>query len=69
VHAQREFAQKHLPDDPMFKLVSLFYEVVPGVLTEQGKVGSYWLGMCAKINKLHVSPVGHGLRTLVYAHR
>lgn len=23
----------------MFKLVSLFYEVVPGVLTEQGKVG------------------------------
>lgn len=35
---QREFAQKHLPDDPMFKLVSLFYEVVPGVLTEQGKV-------------------------------
>ena len=36
---QREFAQKHLPDDPMFRLVSLFYEVVPGVLTEQGKVG------------------------------
>lgn len=35
---QREFAQKHLPDDPMFKLVSLFYEVVPGVLTEHGKV-------------------------------
>ena len=35
---QREFAQKHLPDDPMFRLVSLFYEVVPGVLTEQGKV-------------------------------
>ena len=23
----------------MFRLVSLFYEVVPGVLTEQGKVG------------------------------
>ena len=36
--AQREFALKHLPDDPMFKLVSLFYDVVPGVLTEQGKV-------------------------------
>ncbi|KAK9916173.1 hypothetical protein WJX75_009710 [Coccomyxa subellipsoidea] len=39
---QREFAQKHLPDDPMFKLVSLFYEVVPGVLTEQGKVKNPW---------------------------
>ena len=36
--AQREFAQKHLPDDPLFKLVSLFFEVVPGVLTETGKV-------------------------------
>ena len=35
---QREFAQKHLPDDPMFRLVSLFYEVVPGVLLKQGKV-------------------------------
>lgn len=37
---QREFAQKHLPDDPMFRLVSLFYEVVPGVLLKQGKVST-----------------------------
>ncbi len=35
--AQREFALKHLPDDPLFKLVSLFFEVVPGVLAETGK--------------------------------
>ena len=35
---QREFALKHLPDDPMFKLVSKFYEIVPGVLTQTGKV-------------------------------
>lgn len=35
--AQREFALKHLPDDPLFKLVSLVYEVAPGVLTEHGK--------------------------------
>merc|ERR1712039_731710 len=34
---QRQFAQKHLPDDPMFKLVSQLYEVVPKVLTEHGK--------------------------------
>ncbi|KAK9843683.1 hypothetical protein WJX81_002147 [Elliptochloris bilobata] len=39
---QREFALKHLPDDPLFKLVSLFYEVVPGVLTETGKVKNPW---------------------------
>ena len=36
---QRVFAMKHLPDDPMFRLVSLFYEVVPSILQETGKVG------------------------------
>ena len=39
---QREFALKHLPDDPMFKLVSDLYEVVPKVLTETGKVKNPW---------------------------
>nr|AGC69743.1 citrate synthase [Tieghemostelium lacteum] len=34
---QREFALKHLPNDPLFKLVSQIYEVVPDVLTKQGK--------------------------------
>jgi len=34
---QREFAQKHLPHYPLFKLVSQLYEIVPGVLTKQGK--------------------------------
>jgi len=35
--AQREFAQKHLPNDPLFKLVSQLFEVVPVVLKEHGK--------------------------------
>ena len=35
--AQREFGLKHLPDDPMFKLVSQVYKIAPGVLTEHGK--------------------------------
>ena len=35
---QREFALKHMKDDPLFKLVSLFYEVVPPVLKAGGKV-------------------------------
>eukprot|EP00183_Erythrolobus_madagascarensis_P002698 CAMPEP_0185849672 /NCGR_PEP_ID=MMETSP1354-20130828/4106_1 /TAXON_ID=708628 /ORGANISM="Erythrolobus madagascarensis, Strain CCMP3276" /LENGTH=473 /DNA_ID=CAMNT_0028550249 /DNA_START=34 /DNA_END=1455 /DNA_ORIENTATION=+ len=39
---QREFALKYLPNDDMFKLVSLLYEVVPAVLTEQGKVKNPW---------------------------
>ena len=36
--AQREFALTHLPDDPMFKLVSQVFKIAPGVLTEHGKV-------------------------------
>ncbi|XP_034107359.1 probable citrate synthase, mitochondrial [Drosophila albomicans] len=39
---QREFAQKHLPDDPLFKLVSQLYKVVPPILTELGKVKNPW---------------------------
>lgn len=35
--AQREFAEKHLPSDPMYKLVSQVYKIAPGVLTEHGK--------------------------------
>ncbi|KAF0852192.1 mitochondrial citrate synthase [Andalucia godoyi] len=34
---QREFALKHMPHDPNFKLVSDLYEVTPKVLTEHGK--------------------------------
>ncbi len=32
--AQREFALKHLPDDPMFKLVAQVYNIVPNILLE-----------------------------------
>ncbi|XP_003079274.2 Citrate synthase active site, partial [Ostreococcus tauri] len=39
---QREFALKHLPNDPMFKLVGKLFEVVPDVLTQTGKVKNPW---------------------------
>ena len=32
--AQREFALKHLPNDPLFKLVAQIYNIVPGILLE-----------------------------------
>jgi citrate synthase len=32
--AQREFALKHLPNDPLFKLVGQIYSVVPDILLE-----------------------------------
>eukprot|EP01006_Ploeotia_vitrea_P010901 TRINITY_DN28817_c0_g1_i1.p1 TRINITY_DN28817_c0_g1~~TRINITY_DN28817_c0_g1_i1.p1 ORF type:complete len:461 (-),score=-4.98 TRINITY_DN28817_c0_g1_i1:131-1513(-) len=34
---QREYALKYLPDDPLFKICSTIYEVMPGILTEHGK--------------------------------
>ncbi|EIN04962.1 citrate synthase [Punctularia strigosozonata HHB-11173 SS5] len=40
--AQREFALKHLPDDPLFKLVAQIYNIVPGVLLEAGKAKNPW---------------------------
>lgn len=39
---QREFALKHLPDDPLFKLVSQIYKIAPGVLLEHGKAKNPW---------------------------
>eukprot|EP00270_Netrium_digitus_P006092 TRINITY_DN18302_c0_g1_i1.p1 TRINITY_DN18302_c0_g1~~TRINITY_DN18302_c0_g1_i1.p1 ORF type:complete len:522 (+),score=145.52 TRINITY_DN18302_c0_g1_i1:56-1567(+) len=39
---QRQFALKHLPDDPMFKLASNLYKVVPPILLETGKVKNPW---------------------------
>ena len=39
---QREFALKHLPNDPLFKLVAQLYDVVPDVLLEHGKAKNPW---------------------------
>ena len=39
---QQEFALKHLPNDPMFKIVKQLYEVVPNILQETGKVSNPW---------------------------
>jgi citrate synthase len=39
---QREFAQKHMSDDPVFKYVDILYKVVPPILKEQGKAKNPW---------------------------
>ena len=39
---QRAFALKHLPDDPLFKLVGQMYNLVPPILLETGKVKNPW---------------------------
>jgi len=40
--AQRAFALKYLPDDPLFKIVGTIFETVPDVLTEHGKTKNPW---------------------------
>jgi len=39
---QREFAQEHFPDDPLFKLANICFEAIPPVLKATGKVKSPW---------------------------
>ncbi|MDE5417280.1 citrate (Si)-synthase [Labilibaculum sp. DW002] len=39
---QREFSQKHLPDDPIFKYADLLYKVVPPILQKHGKAKNPW---------------------------
>lgn len=39
---QRDFAAKHLPNDPLVKLTAQLYRLVPQVLTEQGKTKNPW---------------------------
>ncbi len=41
-NAQYEFGKKYFPDDPIFKLATMVYEIVPGVLIEQGKARDPW---------------------------
>lgn len=54
---QREFALKHLPKDPMFKLVAQLYKIVPNVLLEQGKAKNPWPNVDAHSGVLlQVSP-------------
>jgi citrate synthase len=39
---QREFAQKYMSDDPVFRYVDMLYKVVPPILQEQGKAKNPW---------------------------
>ncbi len=40
--AQREFALAHFPEDELFQIVSLLFEVVPGILMKHGKAKNPW---------------------------
>ncbi len=40
--SQREFCLKNLPDYPLFKVISMIFQVAPGVLKEHGKAANPW---------------------------
>lgn len=45
---QREFCQKHMPDDEVFKFVDKLYRIVPDILKEQGKAKNPWPNLDAQ---------------------
>jgi len=40
--AQMEFCLKHMPNDPLFKLVNMIYQVAPDVLGQVAKIKNPW---------------------------
>jgi citrate synthase len=61
--AQREFAQRHMPDDENFKIVSMLYETVPEILKEHGKAKNPWPNVDAHTGVLLVH---YGLKEFTY---
>ncbi len=66
--AQREFCLKNLPNDPLFKIVSTIYEVVPDVLTKQGKTKNPWPNVDAHSGVLlmHYGMTEHNFYTVMF---
>ncbi|MCK4829359.1 citrate (Si)-synthase, eukaryotic [bacterium] len=52
--AQREFALENLPDDEIFQVVSLLYEVTPDILKKHGKAKNPWPNVDAHSGCLQV---------------
>ncbi|OLY84807.1 Citrate synthase, mitochondrial [Smittium mucronatum] len=66
--AQREFALRHLKDDPLFATVSTLYDIVPKVLAEQGKVKNPWPNVDAHSGVLlrHYGLTQQGFYTVLF---
>lgn len=66
--AQREFALKFMPDDPIFQTVSNVFEVVPKVLAEQGKAKNPWPNVDAHSGALqmHYGVVEYDFYTVLF---
>lgn len=67
--AQMEFCKTHLPDDPMFKLVKMIYEVAPRVLKEHGKARNPWPNVDAQsgVIQWHYGVTEYDFYTVLFA--
>jgi len=65
---QREFAQKHLPDDENFRIVQMLFEIVPGILQEHGKAKNPWPNVDAHSGSLlvHYGLVEYDFYTVLF---
>jgi citrate synthase len=66
--AQREFAQKHMPEDSLFKVISNIFEVVPGILEATGKVKNPYPNVDAHSGQLlmHYGMVEYDFYTVLF---
>lgn len=66
--AQREFALKHMPEDPLFNLISNIFDVVPDVLAATGKVKNPWPNVDAHSGQLlmHYGLVEYDFYTVLF---
>ena len=64
--SQREFCLNTpgLKDDPLFKVVSMIFEVAPGVLTEHGKTKNPWPNVDAQSGVIQMVLRPHGVGLL-----
>ncbi|MEZ4600367.1 MAG: citrate (Si)-synthase [Syntrophotaleaceae bacterium] len=67
--AQMKFCEKHLPDDPMFKLVQMIYKVAPKVLQEHGKARNPWPNVDAQsgVVQWHYGVTEYDFYTVLFA--
>jgi citrate synthase len=66
--AQREFALKSMPEDELFKIVSMIYEVAPPILSATGKIKNPWPNVDAHsgILLIHYGMVEYDFYTVLF---
>ncbi len=66
--AQHDFAMKYMPNDEIVQIVSMLYDVVPGILNETGKVKNPWPNVDAHSGALlvHYGMVEYDFYTVLF---